>query len=250
MPLVNPTQAIKWFFSTDGSHAAASGFCTLINCLIRPGDIVDVGLVTSDKGEREVSILKQYSDFLRERDVEGTVKEKIINSSTTIPNAIIAACDDSEADVLVVGIADYTTKKLGSVSDYLLRHCPTSTLIIKDRVEASTGSTRGSRLSGAATELLSSELCRTASLRASRRATADSDWGVPDAPSSRSLRGKHPSIDLLKSASFVVRSGSSAGQLPFDLRSLRRATDLETIDSNPILDKTEEEEEEQSPFAA
>ena len=234
MPLITPTWKIRWCMATDGSHQAAAAFCTLINCLIKPEDIVDVVLVSSAKGERD-AFLKQYEDFLRERNVKGVVKVKA-HATGTIPECLIAAAEEAEAEILVCGAT--TAKKLGSVSSFLMRHAPMATFVIKDHVDSATGSNRGSRLSGAAPEVLASELYRSASLRASRRATADSDWGVPESDD-------HLTSILNRAPSFTKRASMELDALALNARSqvtarqlgsVRRATDLETINSNAAID--------------
>lgn len=155
-PVVQPNQRIRWLMATDGSHASAIGFCLLINHLARPADIVDVVAVTTGEGQRERQLVGQYQEYLRAHGIEGEAKVKIISirETTSMPEGIISAAEEADAAVLVLGIAGYSSKKLGSMSDYILRHCPRSVLVLKDAVEVAVG--RSSHLVGADEEFLSS----------------------------------------------------------------------------------------------
>ena len=122
--------------ATDFSHASAIGFCNLVTQIARLTDIVDVVAVTSGDGHREKQLIEQYQQYLRTNGIEGEARVKTIAiRDTSIPEGIIAAADEAEADVVVLGIGNYTTKKLGSMSDYVLHHCSRSVMVLKDAVE-------------------------------------------------------------------------------------------------------------------
>jgi nucleotide-binding universal stress UspA family protein len=171
-PLVTPNQRLKFVFCTDGSHASAIGFCLLVGQIARPRDTVDVVTVTSGDGDCERQLMDQYQQYLKAKGVEGEARIKTINlRETTVSEGIISAAEEAEADILVLGIANYGQVKLGSMSDYAVRHCPTTVLILKDSAEVSAG--RSSRLMGAQDELMrSNTLSRSTSMQ--RRATSDS----------------------------------------------------------------------------
>jgi hypothetical protein len=156
--------------------------------------------------------------------VRGEVKIKPRSTGKSIPEVIISAAEEAEAEILVFGTT--SSKKLGSVSSYLMRHAPLATMVIKDHVDAGAGSNRGSRLSGAAEDLLASELYRSASLRASRRATADADWSVDESadPLTSMLNRapsftKRQSMELDPSMTLTKRPSNDLGSMTFGARS-------------------------------
>lgn len=59
----------KFLFSTDGSHAAALAFCTLIKSLKRPADIVNVVMISTTDGSNEQATIDHYHDFMVEHKV-------------------------------------------------------------------------------------------------------------------------------------------------------------------------------------
>ncbi|GAX72774.1 hypothetical protein CEUSTIGMA_g230.t1 [Chlamydomonas eustigma] len=128
----------KILFCTDGSHAAALAFCTLIKCLKGPMDIVNVVIVSTgaSDGVKERALMQHYHEFMVLHKVVGeTLIKNIDTSKTAVHEGILEAASDMFADVLVLGISGYGQKKLGSVSERISANASCTTLIIKDSFE-------------------------------------------------------------------------------------------------------------------
>jgi len=129
-------QQSKYLFATDGSHAAGLAFCILVALLRRPLDIINVVMVTTSDGVKEQDTIAHYKEFMEKHKAVGLAFVKTIDvRTTTIPQGILEAAHETDADVLVMGVSGYGRKRLGSVSEEISVHANCTTLMIKDSRE-------------------------------------------------------------------------------------------------------------------
>lgn len=125
---------MTYVFATDNGRASQLAFCFLIG-LANPGDTVHV--VMSHTDAKQQAVLQAYKDILVERKLNGDVHFLFDSvSAGGVADKLMAESERLEADMLVMGVANYKTKKLGSVSEEVVRHSRVSVLLVKDPMEA------------------------------------------------------------------------------------------------------------------
>ena len=121
-------------FATDGSKAAALAFIVLLHRLRQPKDKVIVVCVRhNDKIDDEGGdILAPYAAMLTDKKVEHETRYVNLDGNETVPAGVLRAAEETEADVIIMGVSGRDGKALGSVASEVVIKSNVTTVIVKD----------------------------------------------------------------------------------------------------------------------
>ncbi|WIA39336.1 hypothetical protein OEZ86_005448 [Tetradesmus obliquus] len=125
-----------YMFATDCSRAAAVAFLTLCYQLVKPGDRV---LLVSCSYEHQPAsgpdFFKNYTAVAEKLKIPLETLSWRVERAQSVSTGLLQLVGLKEVDTLVCGIAGYSQKKLGSVSDEITHHALCNTIVIKDAHE-------------------------------------------------------------------------------------------------------------------